>query len=231
MSTTPGREPNCFKMVSSLTDKNAATSETVSIRGRTFSAALIAPAVTDLLRLLEDISTGSPLTTNFSSCASVTRLGPLRSVTLTSAIGGLRRSLRYRGIRYPLNDVSRMGPRIATVQFKYPMAQPTLLLDIPIVAVVLPQIFPPSFRDMSGQRGLYFEAAAVITDLVLLGQVLELKARSQTSGAIKALLGLAPKTARRISDDSTEEDVDLKAIQVGDRLRVRPGEKFRRTAL
>jgi len=95
-----------------------------------------------------------------------------------------------------------------------------------VVAVFLPQLFPASFRDMSGQLGLYFEAAAVITVLVLLGQVLELKARSQTSGAIKALLGLAPKTARRISGDDTEQDVDLKAIQVGDKLRVRPGEKI-----
>ncbi len=87
-----------------------------------------------------------------------------------------------------------------------------------VVAVALPQLFPPSFRDMSGQLGLYFEAAAVITVLVLLGQVLELKARSQTSGAIKALLGLAPKTARRIAPDGTEQDVDLNAIQVGDKL-------------
>jgi Cu+-exporting ATPase len=79
---------------------------------------------------------------------------------------------------------------------------------------------------MSGQLGLYFEAAAVITVLVLLGQVLELKARSLTSGAIKALLGLAPKTARRILGDGTEQDVDLKAIQLGDKLRVRPGEKI-----
>ena len=94
-----------------------------------------------------------------------------------------------------------------------------------VVAVALPQLFPSSFRDMTGQLGLYFEAAAVITVLVLLGQVLELKARSQTSGAIKALLGLAPKTARRIAADGTEQDVDLNAIQVGDKLRVRPGEK------
>jgi P-type Cu+ transporter len=94
-----------------------------------------------------------------------------------------------------------------------------------VVAVFFPQLFPVSFRDMSGQLGLYFEAAAVITVLVLLGQVLELKARSRTSGAIKALLGLAPKTARRISADGTEHDVPLASIQVGDILRVRPGEK------
>jgi copper-(or silver)-translocating P-type ATPase len=94
-----------------------------------------------------------------------------------------------------------------------------------VVAVFMPQLFPASFRDMSGQLGLYFEAAAVITVLVLLGQVLELKARSQTSSAIKALLGLAPKTARRIAANGQEQDVDLNEIQVGDSLRVRPGEK------
>ena len=94
-----------------------------------------------------------------------------------------------------------------------------------VVAVLMPQWFPASFRDMSSHVGLYFEASAVITVLVLLGQVLELKARSQTSGAIKALLGLTPKTARRISGDGQEQDIDLNQIQVGDRLRVRPGEK------
>jgi len=95
-----------------------------------------------------------------------------------------------------------------------------------VVAVIAPGVFPASFRDMSGNLGLYFEAAAVITVLVLLGQVLELKARSQTSGAIKALLGLAPKTARRIAPDGTESDVDLKMIQISDQIRVRPGEKI-----
>jgi P-type Cu+ transporter len=94
-----------------------------------------------------------------------------------------------------------------------------------VAAVVAPGIFPRTFRDMSGNLALYFEAAAVITALVLLGQVLELKARSQTSSAIKALLGLAPKTARRISQDGKEADVVLSEIQVGDHLRVRPGEK------
>jgi Cu+-exporting ATPase len=95
-----------------------------------------------------------------------------------------------------------------------------------VVALTLPRLFPASFRNTSGHLGLYFEAEAVITVLVLLGQVLELRARSQTSGAIKALLGLAPKTARRIATDGTEQDVDLNAIQVGDKLRVRPGEKM-----
>jgi Cu+-exporting ATPase len=94
-----------------------------------------------------------------------------------------------------------------------------------LVAALFPQIFPPSFRDSAGQVGVYFEAAAVIVTLVLLGQVLELSARSRTGAAIKALLGLAPKTARRIGPDGSETDVPLGEVQVGDRLRVRPGEK------
>jgi Cu+-exporting ATPase len=94
-----------------------------------------------------------------------------------------------------------------------------------VVATLAPQLFPPAFRDMHGAVAVYFEAAAVITVLVLLGQVLELRARQKTSGAIRALLGLAPKTARRITVDG-DEDVALDAIAVGDLLRVRPGEKI-----
>lgn len=96
-----------------------------------------------------------------------------------------------------------------------------------LIAVFFPDLFPTSFRDsMTGEVGLYFEAASVIVTLVLLGQVLELKARGQTSAAIKALLGLAPKTARRINADGSEVDVPLEDIHVGDQLRVRPGEKI-----
>ncbi len=94
-----------------------------------------------------------------------------------------------------------------------------------LVATALPGIFPESFRSEDGTVAVYFEAAAVIVTLVLLGQVLELRARSQTGAAIRALLGLAPKTARRIEADGTEADVPLEHVQVGDRLRVRPGEK------
>ena len=94
-----------------------------------------------------------------------------------------------------------------------------------VVATLFPGIFPDAFRVEGGAVAVYFEAAAVIVTLVLLGQVLELKARSQTGSAIKALLGLAPKTARRIRDDGTEEDVPLDQVQPGDRLRVRPGER------
>jgi Cu+-exporting ATPase len=94
-----------------------------------------------------------------------------------------------------------------------------------VAATVVPGWFPPSFADEHGRVGVYFEAAAVIVSLTLLGQMLELKARSRTSAAIKALLALAPKTARRIRPDGTEEDIPLAHVHVGDTLRVRPGEK------
>lgn len=95
-----------------------------------------------------------------------------------------------------------------------------------VVATLFPEMFPHSFRGHGDSVPVYFEAAAVITTLVLLGQVLELKARSQTGAAIKALLGLAPKTARRLRADGSDEDVPLADIRVGDKLRVRPGEKI-----
>ncbi len=94
-----------------------------------------------------------------------------------------------------------------------------------IVATLAPEIFPASFRGLDGRVAVYFEAAAVIVTLVLLGQVLELRARERTGVAIKRLLGLAPTTARQVGDDGTECDVALDAVRVGDRLRVRPGEK------
>ena len=94
-----------------------------------------------------------------------------------------------------------------------------------LFAAIFPNLFPDSFRGADGTVPVYFEAAAAITALVLLGQVLELRARSNTSSAIKALLGLAPKTARVIRPDGREEDIALDRVVPGDRLRVRPGEK------
>ena len=93
------------------------------------------------------------------------------------------------------------------------------------VAFLFPELFPPAFRDMHGRVAVYFESAAVIVTLVTLGDFMELRARRRTSSALKALLGLAPKTARRIGADGSEADVPLKAVQAGDALRVRPGEK------
>jgi heavy metal translocating P-type ATPase len=94
-----------------------------------------------------------------------------------------------------------------------------------LVAVYLPGLFPDAMRGPDGTVGVYFEAAAVIVTLILLGQVLELRARGQTGAAIKALLGLAPKTARKINDDGSEEDIPLEHVKQNDKLRVRPGEK------
>lgn len=94
-----------------------------------------------------------------------------------------------------------------------------------VVAVLFPDVFPAAMRGPGGAVGVYFEAAAVIVTLILFGQVLELKARSQTGAAIKALLGLAPKTARKIDDEGNEKDIPLEDVQVGDQLRIRPGEK------
>ena len=94
-----------------------------------------------------------------------------------------------------------------------------------VVAALLPGIFPASFRDEAGEVGVYFEVAAVIVTLILLGQVLELRARTRTGAAIRKLLGMAPNVARRLGDDGSEADVPLDQVQVGDRLRVRPGEK------
>src|SRR5262249_11736124 len=93
------------------------------------------------------------------------------------------------------------------------------------VATLAPGWFPAAMHEHSGAVPVYFEAAAVITVLVLLGQVLELRAREQTSGAIRTLLDLAPKTARRVKDDDSDEEVALDHVVVGDRLRVRPGDK------
>jgi len=95
-----------------------------------------------------------------------------------------------------------------------------------VIAVVRPDLFPGSFRAANGEVAVYFEAAATIVTLILLGQVLELRARSRTGAAIRELLGLAAKTARLVKDDGSEEDVSLEAVRPGDRLRVRPGEKI-----
>src|SRR6267143_989530 len=94
-----------------------------------------------------------------------------------------------------------------------------------LIASAYPQIFPESFRGIDGRPDVYFEAAAAITTLVLLGQVLELRARSRTSAALRALLDLSPKMARRLNPDGSEKDIPLEHVKAGDRLRVRPGEK------
>ncbi len=102
----------------------------------------------------------------------------------------------------------------------------TVAFAYSLFATLLPSVFPASFRDSAGNVGVYYEAAAAIVTLVLLGQVMELRARSQTGAAIRALLGLAPKTARRVNSDGTEADIPLEQVTAGMTLRVRPGEKI-----
>ena len=120
----------------------------------------------------------------------------------------------------------------ASVKFRSPNMFTLIAMGVGVaylysaVATVVPQLFPPSLRTMHGMPAVYFEAAAAIVALVLLGQVLELKARSRTSSAIRALLDLSPKMARLMRDDGSEYDVPLEQVQVGDKLRVRPGEKI-----
>src|SRR5258708_32956085 len=95
-----------------------------------------------------------------------------------------------------------------------------------VAATIFPQLFPASFREMDGSVPVYFEAAAVITALVLLGQVLELRARAKTSSAIRALLKLAPQTAHRLDDGNSAQDIALDLVQKDDRRRLRPGERI-----
>jgi len=120
----------------------------------------------------------------------------------------------------------------ASVKFRSPNMFTLIAMGVGVayvysaIATILPQLFPPSLRTMHGMPAVYFEAAAAIIALVLLGQVLELKARSRTSSAIRALLDLSPKMARLMRDDGSEYDVALEQVKVGDKLRVRPGEKI-----
>jgi len=121
----------------------------------------------------------------------------------------------------------------ASIKFRSPNMFTLIAMGVGVayvysaVATLLPGIFPPSMRAMGGQPDVYFEAAAAIIVLVLLGQVLELKARSRTSSAIRALLDLSPKLARIMRDDGSEYDVALDQVKVGDKLRVRPAKRFR----
>ncbi|HEU4874538.1 MAG TPA: copper-translocating P-type ATPase [Pyrinomonadaceae bacterium] len=176
-----------------------------------FSAALSLPLI---VLAMSEMIPGDPLRT-FLGARSVTWI----SLALASPVvlwGGWPFFVRfwYSLVNRSLNMFTLIGLGVG-VAYVYSL-----------IATLFPQIFPHSFRDHAGSVPVYFEAAAVITTLVLLGQVLELKARSSTSAAIKALLGLAPKTARRIRHDGSEEDVPLDQVMKGNLLRVRPGEKI-----
>ena len=175
-----------------------------------FAAVLSTPLV---LIVMLDMLPGRPISTLLAGRArAITELVLATPVCLWSAWPFYVRAVRSVRNR-SLNMFTLIGLGVS-VAYVYS-----------VVATLLPGIFPASFRGHGGEVAVYFEAAGVIVTLILLGQVLELRARSQTSAAIKKLLGMAAKSARRISDDGSEADVPLEQVLVGDRLRVRPGEK------
>lgn len=212
----PGSCPKCGMALEPMTvklDEEEDNSEYLDMRKRfIFGAIFTVPLVIIAMR---DMLPGGHLIENL---ASSTILGWVELVLATPVVlwaGWVFlvravQSLRQRS----LNMFTLIGLGVS-VAYSYS-----------IVAVVFPEIFPAAMRGPDGAVGVYFEAAAVIVTLILFGQVLELKARSQTGAAIKALLGLAPKTARIIDDDGNETDIPLEDVQVGDHLRVRPGEKI-----
>jgi len=175
-----------------------------------FATALTAPLV---LAVMSDMMPGRPISSLFSSRVRVLlELAFASPVCLWAAWPFYLRAIQSVKNR-SLNMFTLIGLGVS-VAYVYSL-----------VAAVVPGVFPASFRDESGEVATYFEAAGVIVTLILLGQVLELRARNQTGAAIRKLLGMAAKSARRIAENGAEEDVPLEAVKVGDRLRVRPGEK------
>jgi len=210
---TPGSCPKCGMALEprTATVDDEENSELVDMRRRfRISVALTVPLM--LIAMGEHLP-GHPL----ARIATMSTLGWLQLVLATPVVlwGGWPFFVRgwQSVVHRSLNMFTLIGLGVA-VSYLYSL-----------VAKLFPGIFPPSFRLEGGEVAVYFEAAAAIVTLVLLGQVLELKARSRTGAAIKALLGLAPKTARRLEDDNSEGDVPLDEVRPGDRLRVRPGEK------
>jgi Cu+-exporting ATPase len=210
--TAPGNCPKCGMAL----EPRAATSEGENreLRDMThrfwFAAALTLPLV---LAVMSDMLPQRPISSLFSPGTRVLlELALASPVCLWAAWPFYVRAIQSVKNR-SLNMFTLIGLGVS-VAYMYS-----------VVAAVVPSLFPASFRDESGEVATYFEAAGVIVTLILLGQVLELRARNQTGAAIRKLLGMAAKSARRIREDGTEEDVALEAVQVGDRLRVRPGEK------
>lgn len=208
----PGSCPICGMALEPLVDDG---SENIELRDMTRRFWLAAVFTVPLFILsMGDLLPGRPISTLLSPGLRVTlELLLAVPVCLWSAW-----PFYVRGIdsvrKWNLNMFTLIGLGVS-VAFSYSL-----------IATIFPGLFPASFRDPQGHVAVYFEAAAVIVTLILLGQVLELRARSQTSAAIKKLLGLAAKNARRIRPDGSEEDVPLEEVQLGDQLRVRPGEKI-----
>ena len=207
----PGHCPICGMALEPVVPSTGTepNSELLGMRRRFWvSAALTLPLLAySMLEMARTVSMGS--NTRFLSWAQLLLATP---VVLWGGWPFLERGWRSVVTRN-LNMFTLIGLGIA-VAYLYSL-----------VAVATPELFPPAFRDANGQVGLYFEAAAVIVTLVLLGQWLELRARNQTSHALQSLLNLAPQRARRLDAGGSEADVELAVVAVGDRLRVRPGEK------
>src|SRR5262244_3495428 len=213
LRSVPGTCPNCGMALEprTVTLADEVNPELVDMTRRCWVSALLSAPV--LLLAMSDLVPGAPVQRLLSGRAIVW----IELVFATPAVlwGGW--PLFQRGWASLVNRSLNMFTLIAVgVGAAYVYS---------LIAALVPELFPASFRDHDGQVPIYFEAAAVITTLVLLGQVLELRARSRTSGAIRSLLGLAPRTARRVGADGSETEVPLDQVAVGDRLRVRPGEK------
>ncbi len=213
VSDEPGSCPTCGMALEPLTVvvEEAENPELVDMRRRlVFAAALTAPL---LAVAMGDMLPGEPVSDLLSARRRVLlELALATPVCIWAGWPFLVRAVQSVGNR-SLNMFTLIGLGVS-VAYVYSL-----------IAALLPGIFPASFRGASGEVAVYFEAAAMIVTLILLGQVLELRARGQTGAAIKALLGLAPKTARRLGTGGDEQDVQLDAVRPGDRLRVRPGEK------
>jgi P-type Cu+ transporter len=209
----PGSCPKCGMALEprTLSAKLAPNPELIEMRRRFwFAAALSVPLV---LIAMGDMLPGRPISALLSERARVLfELALATPVCLWSAWPFYVRALA--SVRHKsLNMFSLIGLGVS-VAYGFSLA-----------AALLPWLFPPAFRHMDGQPPVYFEASVVIVTLILLGQVLELTARSQTSAALQELLGLAPKLALRVADDGREEELPLEQVVAGDRLRVRPGER------
>ena len=210
--TGPGDCPKCGMALEPLIADETESAELVSMTKRFWLAAIF--SIPLIIISMGDLLPGQPISKIFSPKWRVILEFLLASpICLWSAW-----PFYVRGIdsiaRKNLNMFTLIGLGVS-VAYIYS-----------VIAALMPGLFPASFRDSSGHVAVYFEAAGVIVTLILLGQVLELRARNQTSAAIKKLLGLAAKTARKIKDDGSEEDVPLESVEIGDRLRVRPGEKI-----
>lgn len=207
----PGSCPICGMALEPLVDDGSENVELKDMTRRFWLAAIF--TIPLFILSMGDLLPGQPISSLFSpEVRIILELLLATPVCLWSAWPFYVRGIDSI-IKWNLNMFTLIGLGVS-VAFTYSL-----------IAAILPDLFPASFKDTDGHVAVYFEAAAVIVTLILLGQVLELRARSQTNAAIKKLLGLAAKNARRIKSDGTEEDIPLEQIELGDMLRVRPGEK------